>query len=50
MRKIVMMIVVVMLTGCADSTGWRFEVGISPVKSLTNTAGLKQEEPKRERY
>ena len=30
-------------TGCATDTGWRFEVGVSPVKQLSNTAGLAQE-------
>ena len=31
------------LSACAGSTGWRVEFGISPVKSLNNQAGLKQE-------
>jgi hypothetical protein len=31
------------LTGCAGSTGWRFEIGVSPVKQLDNRAGLTQE-------
>ena len=31
------------LSGCMGSTGWRFEIGVSPVKSLKNEAGLTQE-------
>ena len=31
------------LSGCMGSTGWRFEVGVSPVKQLNNQAGLTQE-------
>ena len=31
------------LTGCADSTGWRVDFGVSPVKSLHNEAGLAQD-------
>lgn len=53
MKRIMILAVIAMLaTGCANSTGWRFEIGISPVKSLSNTAGLKQQEekPSRERY
>ena len=41
------------LTGCAGSTGWRFEIGVSPVKQLDNRAGLTQEVEKpvtKERY
>lgn len=34
---------IVLLTGCGGSTGWRFEFGVSPVKELSNTAGIKQE-------
>jgi hypothetical protein len=52
MKRIIIVALVVFCTGCANSTGWRFEIGISPVKSLSNTAGLKQveEKPSRERY
>jgi len=32
------------LSGCAGSTGWRFEIGVSPVKQLNNQAGLTQED------
>ncbi len=32
-----------LLSGCAGSTGWRFEIGVSPVKQLDNRAGLTQE-------
>lgn len=32
-----------LFTGCAGSTGWRFEIGVSPVKQLDNRAGLTQE-------
>lgn len=38
------------LSGCAGSTGWRFEIGISPVKELNNQAGLKQQEAKNGKY
>mgnify|MGYP000993686107 CR=1 FL=1 len=38
------------LSGCAGSTGWRFEIGVSPVKELNNQAGLKQEPAVREKY
>jgi len=38
------------LSGCAGSTGWRFEIGVSPVKELNNQAGLKQEPALREKY
>lgn len=40
-------------TGCAGSTGWRVEFGVSPIKSLDNRAGLVQETEKpvsKERY
>jgi hypothetical protein len=36
-------IILVWCSGCAGSTGWRFEIGISPVKQLNNQAGLKQQ-------
>ncbi len=42
-----------LLSGCAGSTGWRFEIGVSPVKQLDNRAGLTQEVEKpvaKERY
>lgn len=39
------------LSACGGSTGWRFEIGVSPVKELSNTAGIKQEmEPKGAKY
>lgn len=31
------------LSACGNTTGWRFEVGVSPVKELNNKAGLTQE-------
>ena len=39
-------IIIVWLSGCAGSTGWRFEIGISPVKQLNNQAGLEQQKDK----
>jgi len=42
-------IVALMLSGCASSTGWRFEIGVSPVKQLDNRAGLTQEDDREER-
>jgi len=38
------------LSGCGGSTGWRFEVGVSPVKELNNQAGIKQEIEPRGKY
>ena len=38
------------LTGCAGSTGWRFEIGVSPVKQLDNRAGLTQETENAKKY
>jgi hypothetical protein len=43
----------IILSSCAGSTGWRFEIGVSPVKQLDNRAGLTQEAEKpviKERY
>jgi len=43
----------IILSSCAGSTGWRFEIGVSPVKQLDNRAGLTQETEKpvtKERY
>lgn len=44
MRRILALVLVVMgsQVGCASRTGWRFEIGVSPVKSLDNRAGLEQ--------
>ncbi len=39
-----------MVSGCGGSTGWRFEIGVSPVKELSNTAGIKQEPTPKEKY
>lgn len=39
----VYVLLVMATSGCASSTGWRFEIGISPVKQLDNRAGLSQE-------
>jgi hypothetical protein len=39
----------IILSSCAGSTGWRFEIGVSPVKQLSNTAELKQEMEKESR-
>ncbi len=36
------LLAVSILSGCASETGWRFEIGVSPVKELNNNAGLKQ--------
>lgn len=36
----------IILSSCAGSTGWRFEIGVSPVKQLDNRAGLTQETEK----
>ena len=47
---LIWVLVLSMLNGCASSTGWRFEIGISPVKELSNQAGLKQVEAKNGRY
>ena len=38
------------LMGCAGSTGWRFEIGVSPVKQLDNRAGLTQEKEDVRKY
>jgi len=38
------------LSACGGSTGWRFEIGVSPVKELSNTAGIKQEVERKEKY
>ena len=43
-------VVVVCFSGCAGSTGWRFEIGVSPVKSLNNQAGLTQEATQNGKY
>lgn len=43
LKRIAVIAVIAMLSGCANSTGWRFEIGISPVKQLDNRAGLTQE-------
>lgn len=43
---LVAIVIMITATGCASSTGWRFEIGVSPVKSLDNRAGLVQEKPK----
>jgi hypothetical protein len=40
----------VILSSCAGSTGWRFEIGVSPVKQLSNTAGLTQEKEDARKY
>jgi hypothetical protein len=40
----------ILLTGCAGSTGWRFEIGVSPVKQLDNRAGLTQEKEDVRKY
>lgn len=40
----------VILSSCAGSTGWRFEIGVSPVKQLSNTAGLAQEKEDARKY
>jgi hypothetical protein len=29
-------------TGCSAATGWRFEVGVAPVKSISNTVQTAQ--------
>ena len=42
--------IIVVSSGCAGETGWRFEIGVSPVKELSNTAGLKQAPPERAKY
>jgi len=41
--QVVLGIIVICQSGCGGSTGWRFEIGVSPVKELSNTAGIKQE-------
>jgi hypothetical protein len=33
----------VILSSCGGSTGWRVEFGVSPIKSLHNSAGISQE-------
>ena len=38
----VIIVSLLMQVGCMSSTGWRFEVGVSPVKQLNNQAGLTQ--------
>jgi hypothetical protein len=38
------------LSSCAGSTGWRFEIGVSPVKQLDNRAGLTQEKEDVRKY
>ena len=43
-------VAIIILTGCGGSTGWRFEVGVSPVKELSNTAGIKQETDTKVKY
>ena len=40
----------IILSSCAGSTGWRFEIGVSPVKQLSNTAGLSQEKEDARKY
>jgi hypothetical protein len=42
MKTLGYILVVLFVTGCATSTGWRFEIGVSPVKSLDNRVGLAQ--------
>lgn len=48
--QIILAVIVIAQTGCAGSTGWRFEIGVSPVKELSNTAGLKQERENAAKY
>jgi len=38
----------VVLAGCSGNRGWRFEIGVSPVSNLHNTAGLTDNENKKE--
>lgn len=40
----ILLLLGISLSACAGSTGWRFEIGISPVKQLDNRAGLTQDE------
>jgi len=40
---LVLFIVVILLSSCGSATGWRFEIGVSPVKQLDNRAGLSQD-------
>jgi hypothetical protein len=47
---ITLFLAVSLLPGCAPETGWRFEIGVSPVKELNNNAGLKQAPPEKARY
>lgn len=49
-RVIVLSLLAVSVSACASETGWRFEVGVSPVKELNNQAGIKQAPPSKERY
>jgi len=30
--------IAVLFTGCSSSSGWRFEIGVSPINGLENTA------------
>ena len=48
--KRMLIVLLMLLTGCAGSTGWRFEIGVSPVKSLNNQAGLTQEATQNGKY
>lgn len=41
-KVIAALCLVALISGCSSSTGWRFEVGVSPVKQLDNHAGLQQ--------
>lgn len=51
LRKLVLACgLVALLSGCASETGWRFEIGVSPVKELNNQAGLKQVPAEKVRY
>ncbi len=49
-KSILLAAIICLLSGCASETGWRFEIGVSPVKELNNQAGLKQAPPEKVRY
>lgn len=46
MNRLAMVVLCVLsvcvVTGCANSTGWRVTFGVAPVKSLQDMQGLKQ--------
>lgn len=50
MKIYILLIALVVLSSCAGSTGWRFEIGVSPVKQLDNRAGLTQEAENAKKY